>query len=112
MSQWRATGASSARQTMRSSYCIGILVAGVCLPVAAAAQTPPFTVPRIITPVGTAQPEPGVATEVVPAWRAPLVAGKFDEALTKAADSPWARPYINGRAAERRGQAPAMFKLS
>jgi tetratricopeptide (TPR) repeat protein len=104
MSQWRATGASSARQTMRSSYCIGVLVAGACLPVAAAgAQNPPFAVPRIITPVGAAQPEPGVATEAIPAWRAPLVAGKFDEALAKAADSPWARAFVSGRAAERRG---------
>ena len=95
MSQWRATGASSARRKMRSSYCIGLLVAGVCLPVAVpAAQNPPFTVPRIITPVGSAQPEPGVATEVAPPWQSPLVAGKFDEALARAADTPWAQAYV------------------
>ena len=58
MSQWRATGASSARHAMRSHSRIGLLVAGVCLHAAAAgAQNPAFTVPRIITPaVGGLQP--------------------------------------------------------
>ena len=31
------------------------------------------------------------------------MAGKFEDALAKAADTPWARAYVNGRAAERRG---------
>jgi tetratricopeptide (TPR) repeat protein len=106
MSQWRATGASPARRAMWSNGRIGVLVAGVCLlasPVLA--QTPPFTVPRIITPGGTAQPAPPVdpPAEVAPAWQAPLTAGRFDEALTRAADVPWAQAYIRGCAAERRG---------
>ena len=95
MSQWRATGASSARPAVRSRYRIRIalLVGGVCLhAVGATAQNPAFTVPRIITPAGAAQPEPGVATEVAQPWQAPLVAGKFDDALAKAADSPGPRP--------------------
>ncbi len=106
MSQWRATGASSARPydavqlLHRDSSSPGC----ACPRLAAAAQNPPFTVPRIITPVGAAQPEPGVATEVAPPWQAPLVAGKFEDALAKAADTPWAQAYVNGRAAERRGR--------
>ena len=48
------------------------------------AQTPTFTVPRIIPPVGTMvqPPPPEPPPEVTPPWQAPLVAGKFDEAKT------------------------------
>ncbi len=107
MSRWRATGASSARHAIRPLGRIGVLLAGVCLSgPALLAQTPTFTVPRIIPPVGTmvqaASPEP--PPEVTPLWQAPLVAGKFDEALARAADAPWARAYIEGRASERVGR--------
>lgn len=92
---------------MRLSGQIGLLGAGVCLLASqAAAQTPPFTVPRIIPPVGAAPQVPvaGPSVEVAPPWLAALVAGKFDEALAGAGDLGWAQAYINGRAAERRGQ--------
>ncbi|HTV01110.1 MAG TPA: tetratricopeptide repeat protein [Luteitalea sp.] len=96
---------------MRFGGRIGVLVAGVCLGAGpAAAQSPPFTVPRLITPtVGTtvssqAQPQAAApATEPIPAWRAPLVAGKFDDALTVAGTDASARAYIRGHAALRRG---------
>lgn len=86
---------------------IVVLVAVVCLhaSTARAQTTPIFTVPRIIPPAGRvqqAQPaEPAV--EPTPAWLAPLVAGRFDEALSRAGDSGWAQDYVKGRAAERRG---------
>lgn len=106
MSRWRATGASSARYRMWSSGRIGTLGAGVCLyACVASAQTPPFTVPRLITPAGaTGQAQPAEPpAEVVPAWQAPLTAGRFDEALESAGDVAWAQAFVKGRAAERRG---------
>ncbi len=107
MTQWLATGASSARRAVRFHVRIAVPLAGVCLHAALlGAQTPVFTVPRIITPPGSApvtlQAEP--QAEVVPAWRAPLVGGQFEAALATASDTPWAQAYINGRAAERRGR--------
>ncbi len=109
MTQWLATGASSARRAVRFHSRIGVLLAGVCLHgalVGAQTPTPIFTVPRIITPAGSTPPalQPEPAAEVVPVWRTPLVAGQFDMALAAAADTPWAQAYINGHAAERRGQ--------
>ncbi|WP_239492926.1 tetratricopeptide repeat protein [Luteitalea sp. TBR-22] len=92
---------------MRALLRIAFVVGGLCLPATftrAQGAPPAFTVPRIITPGVSQQPaasEP--APEVVPAWRRPLVEGRFDEALAQAADVPWARAYISGRAAERRG---------
>ncbi len=100
-----ATGARSLRG-MWPLGRIGLTLVGVCLlDGGTSAQSPVFTVPRIIPQTSvvqpTAPPEPPV--EVVPAWQAPLVAGRFDEALSLAADEPWARAYVTGRAAERRG---------
>ncbi|WP_396623847.1 tetratricopeptide repeat protein [Luteitalea sp.] len=86
---------------------IGCIAGGVCLSAVvldAQAQAPAFTVPRIVTPGVSQQPaasEP--AAELVPAWRTPLVEGRFDEALAKSSGEPWAAAYIRGRAAERRG---------
>ena len=107
MSQWRATCALSARHVMRSMCRIGLVLGGVCLPAGtAAAQTPPFTVPRLITPTVSglnAQAQAAPGAEPIPAWRAPLAAGKFDAALAAAGDTAWVRSYITGRQAERRG---------
>ena len=73
MSQWRATCALSARHVMRSMCRIGLVLGGVCLPAGtAAAQTPPFTVPRLITPTVSglrAQAQAAPAAEPIPAWR-------------------------------------------
>ncbi len=95
---------------MRSAGRIGVLVGAVCLPATVAlAQSSPFTVPRIIIPQTTVPrtpPRPVAQepeVEPVPPWQAPLSAGRFDDALVAAGDTAWARAYVRGRAAERRG---------
>ncbi len=84
---------------------IGSLVVGVCLLAAEGwAQAPPFVVPRIVTPAPSLRAQPAEPpAEVVPPWRGPLTAGKFDAALALAEDSAWAQALIRGHAAERRG---------
>ena len=103
MSQWRATGARTARRAMRSSYRIGLVIGGVCLLASGTfAQAPPFAVPRL-RPQAAAPSAPQPDVQAVPTWHTPLVNGNFDEARAAAGDQAWVGAYIRGREAERRG---------
>ena len=95
MSQWGATGATTARHAMRSAARIGLLAGAVCLQATAMwAQSLPPGVPRLIpqtTTPGAEHPRP--QAEPVPGWHTPLVSGQFDAALAEV-ESAGIRPKL------------------